>query len=255
MAAARKRAEQRRRLVTLGPLVVVIVGLLAFFIATSNNKSKSSKVSSSTSTTAAGPPTTVAPAALYGTTPCPRPDGSSPRTTKFSAPFQKCINPVKHYVATMKTDVGAITIALDPTKAPATVNNFVALARYHFFDGLTFHRVIPDFVDQGGDPNGNGSGGPGYQFSDELPTASDYKAGSLAMANSGPNTNGSQFFIVVSANGAKSLVQAVSGKANYSLFGQITAGLDVALKINTDGDPSGTPKVVHKIVSVSIAES
>src|SRR5207248_1229238 len=111
----------------------------------------------------------------------------------------------------------------DATKAPFTVNNFVVLARYHFFDGVPFHRVIPDFVLQGGDAEkGDGTGGPGYTFKDELPKAGDYKAGSLAMANSGPNTNGSQFFVVTSAKGAKTLVDAVGGKANYTLFGQVT---------------------------------
>ena len=120
----------------------------------------------------------------------------------------------------------------------------------HASDGqLAIARLV------GGDPNGDGTGGPGYQFEDELPEPEDYQAGSLAMANSGPNTNGSQFFIVTSEQGAESLVQAVGGTANYSLFGQVTEGMDVVKKIEADGDGSGTPKTVHKITKVTIKES
>jgi cyclophilin family peptidyl-prolyl cis-trans isomerase len=151
----------------------------------------------------------------------------------------------------METDAGTISITFDAKAAPKTVNNFVVLARYHFFDGLTFHRVIPGFVLQGGDPEGTGRGGPGYQFADELPASvTDYKAGSLAMANSGPNTNGSQFFIVVSDSGGAQL-----SKPLYSLFGQVTAGMDVVKKIEDDGGSDGTPKVVHKMTKVTITES
>src|SRR5205807_908721 len=103
-------------------------------------------------------------------------------------------------------------------------------------------------VDQGGDPQGTGQGGPGYQFADELPKAGSYKVGSLAMANSGPNTNGSQFFIIVGNQGT-------SLPPNYSLFGQVTDGVDVAHKIEGDGDSSGKPKVVHKMTKVTITES
>src|SRR5919197_3924861 len=106
----------------------------------------------------------------------------------------------KKYTATIDTSCGKITIELDPKAAPKTVNNFVFLANQKFFDGLTFHRVVKDFVIQGGDPQGTGSGGPGYEFADELPK-DGYKLGSLAMANSGPNTNGSQFFIVTGNQG------------------------------------------------------
>ena len=92
----------------------------------------------------------------------------------------------KRYVATMVTSHGTMVIALDPLAAPKTVNSFVFLARYHYYDGVVFHRIIPGFVLQGGDPTGTGSGGPGYRFADELPAAGSYKVGSLAMANSGP---------------------------------------------------------------------
>jgi cyclophilin family peptidyl-prolyl cis-trans isomerase len=257
---AQRKQAQRRRLI--GAAVIVAIGVAAVVaLSLTGSKTKVAAQKTTTTTTPATTTTTsklaVAPGAkITGDTPCPAADGSAARTTMFAKPPPMCIDPAKTYTATMKTDAGDITIALDPTKAPKTVNNFVVLARYHYFDGIAFHRVIPDFMDQGGDPAGTGGVTfPGYKFDDELPQAGDYKAGSVAMANSGPNTNGSQFFLVVSDNGAKSLVP--DGKANYSLFGQISDGLDVALKINADGGPApaGTPKVVHKILSVTITES
>lgn len=156
-----------------------------------------------------------------------------------------CINTSASYTAVVKTDVGTFDIALNAKEAPKTVNNFVFLARYHYFDGITFHRVIPGFVVQGGDPTGTGAGGPGYTFADELPKAGAYKLGSVAMANSGPNTNGSQFFIVVGPQGEQL-------QPNYSLFGQVTSGMSVVQKIAANGTPGGTPSVVHKMISVTI---
>jgi cyclophilin family peptidyl-prolyl cis-trans isomerase len=186
--------------------------------------------------------------------PCPQPDGSSERTTEFPAAPPMCIEEGVDYVATMVTDAGTIEIDLFEDDAPITVNNFVYLARYGYYDGLDFHRVIPDFVLQGGDPQGDGTGGPGYRFEDELPEPEDYQSGSLAMANSGPDTNGSQFFIVTSEQGAESLVQAVGGTANYSLFGQVTEGMDVVAEIEAGGSPAGTPQTRHTIESVTITE-
>ena len=102
-------------------------------------------------------------------TECPAADGSSPKTQRFKGPPPMCIDPEKTYTATMETTKGTMMIALDPIAAPKTVNNFVVLARYHYYDGVSFHRIIPGFVIQGGDPEGTGRGGPGYKFEDELP--------------------------------------------------------------------------------------
>jgi cyclophilin family peptidyl-prolyl cis-trans isomerase len=182
---------------------------------------------------------------------CPKPDGSSPRTTRFTAPPPLCIDAARTYVAEMNTSKGNITIALDPKRAPTTVNNFVVLARYHFYDGLTFHRIVPNFVIQGGDPQGTGGGGPGYTFGDELPEPGQYRIGSVAMANSGPNTNGSQFFIVSGDTG-------VNLEPKYSLFGQVTAGLDVVKAIEALGNPgdqTGRPRETVTIHSVTIKET
>lgn len=183
------------------------------------------------------------------TTQCPETDGSSPKTQRFSGPPPMCIDPAKSYTATMVTSKGTMTIALDPSGAPKTVNNFVVLARYHYYDGVTFHRIIPGFVLQGGDPEGTGRGGPGYRFEDELPKPGRYEMGSLAMANAGPNTNGSQFFVISGPDGMRLPPQ-------YSLFGKVVAGLDVVEAINALGSPgAGTPKEKVTIESVTISET
>ncbi len=153
----------------------------------------------------------------------------------------------KRYVATMVTSHGTMVIALDPLAAPKTVNSFVFLSRYHFYDGVIFHRIIPSFVLQGGDPKGTGTGGPGYKYADELPAAGKYKVGSLAMANAGPNTNGSQFFVISGPDGA-------SLPPLYSLFGEVVSGLDTVATINALGTRSGSPKERVVIETVTIEE-
>jgi cyclophilin family peptidyl-prolyl cis-trans isomerase len=198
-------------------------------------------------TAASGNAVSIVPAPTH--VPFPNLDGSSPRYTKFAAAPPFCLDTSKTYTATIKTDAGSFTVQLLPKYAPMTVNNFVFLAGYHFYDGIVFHRVIPGFMNQVGDPTATGTSGPGYQFADELPSSnSAYQAGALAMANSGANTNGSQFFVVVPGGG--------SGLTpNYSVFGQVTSGMDIVEKINSDGSQSGTPAKYHKILSVSLSES
>ena len=138
---------------------------------------------------------------------------------------------------------------LDPALAPNTVNNFVALARQGYYDGLTFHRVVPDFVIQGGCPEGSGRGGPGYKFADELPKSGQYQIGSVAMANAGPNTNGSQFFLISGADGVRLPPQ-------YSLFGQIVKGLEVLDEMQRVKTGSGDRPVDDVVInSVKITES
>jgi len=179
---------------------------------------------------------------------CPPEDGSAERQIAFSAGPELCIDPEKDYTAVITTDVGDVEVDLLQADAPLTVNNFVFLARYHFYDAVPFHRVIPGFVVQGGDAeNQDGTGGPGYQFQDELPTEGAYQIGSVAMANSGADTNGSQFFIVSGEDGA-------ALPPNYSLFGTVTAGMDVVEAIEADGARSGSPDVTHTIVTVTIFE-
>src|SRR4051794_31266885 len=130
------------------------------------------------------------------------------------------IDETKIYRVTITTDRGVIVMDLDPQLAPYTVNNFIGLARDGYYDRLTFHRVVPEFVIQGGDPEGSGRGGPGYRFADE-PVKGDYTLGAVAMANAGPDTNGSQFFICIDDCTRKL-------QPNYNLFGHVTSGIDVA---------------------------
>jgi cyclophilin family peptidyl-prolyl cis-trans isomerase len=243
LEAARKRRQQRRiaLFAGLGILVVVVAAFAITLVAGDDEKASDAKSDTS----------------IEEAAPCPQADGTSERRTAFKSPFpESCTDPTKTYTAVMETDVGVIKIALDASKAPRTVNNFVSLARYHFYDGLTFHRVVKDYVIQGGDPEGSGSGDAGYRFEDELPSPADYAEGSIAMANSGPNTNGSQFFILTSPGAAAQLLQAVGGEAKYNLFGKVTEGLDVVKRIEADGPDTGEgqPKVVHRMVKVTIEE-
>ena len=178
----------------------------------------------------------------------PASDGSSPKRQKFRSEPPMHIDPAKRYTAEMVTSKGTMTIALDPVAAPRTVNSFVFLARYHYFEGIVFHRVIPGFVLQGGDPTGTGTGGPGYQFADELPKPGRYEVGSLAMANAGPDTNGSQFFIISGPDGVRL-------PPSYSLFGKVVQGLDVVADIDAIGTRSGKPSETVTIESVTITEA
>ena len=182
-------------------------------------------------------------------TPCPAEDGSAPVRRKFRRPPPMCIDAAKSYTAVMDTSMGSITIELDAAAAPLTVNNFVVLARYHYYDGMIFHRIIKGFVCQGGDPTGTGRGGPGYRFADELPQPGRYELGSLAMANSGPNTNGSQFFIISGSDGTRLPPQ-------YSLFGKVVDGLDVVDAMqNVRTGRNDRPVTDVTINSVTITES
>ena len=180
---------------------------------------------------------------------CPAADGSSPKTQQFDAPPPMCIDPSKRYSAELDTSLGSMTIALDASAAPATVNNFVFLSRYHYYDGVVFHRIIKGFMCQGGDPTGTGRGGPGYRFADELPAPGRYEVGSVAMANAGPNTNGSQFFIVSGPSGVRLPPQ-------YSLFGKVVKGLEVLASMESvDTDRSDRPRKDVVINSVTINEA
>ena len=204
----------------------------------------STAASTTPAATGAGSGATPGPASSQASTPCtaasfgdPLPPQDAPADVHhYSAAPANQIDTGKLYEAVITTAKGPITICLEPRLAPLTVNNFVVLSRNHFYDGLTFHRVVADFVIQGGDPTGNGSGGPGYAFADE-PVRAQYTAGCLAMANAGPNTNGSQFFICSADDTAK--LQPL-----YNLFGFVQAGYDVVLRI-APGD---------QIRSITVAE-
>jgi cyclophilin family peptidyl-prolyl cis-trans isomerase len=284
-----RRAKTKR--VTLRWVLLAVVGVIAiigisFLIGRGggDDNSSSTTVPADTSassvpdtsaqtvpaSTAFPPPSTVPGATLTGDTPCPAADGSSPRTIKFAKAPPMCFDAAKTYTAQVETNKGTFSIALDAKKAPQNVNNFVVLARYHYFDGTECHRIITDFVVQCGDPAGTGTGFfpgatitgeglPGYTIPDELPKAGDYKVGSLAMANTGaPNTAGSQFFIITGAQGA-------SLPPQYSLFGQVSQGYDTTVSAmaaaagpapSATNQAGGTPTKEQIVIQkVTITES
>ncbi|MFN8034619.1 MAG: peptidylprolyl isomerase [Acidimicrobiia bacterium] len=216
---AEKRAKQRRLALTVGIPVLLIVALLFWFGRSSNDNEKSSKET------------------------WPRSYPSAPPMT---------LDKTKTYRASIKTSEGDMEVALDAKNAPIGVNNFVFLARNHFYDGLTFHRVVKDFMIQGGDPNGDGSGGPGYTVQAEVPTAA-YEVGTLAYAKTSAEpagTAGSQFFVVTGSQG-------VALPKEYASFGKLTKGTDVAHKIEAlapsdQSNEKPTKKVT--ITSLSITE-
>ena len=166
---------------------------------------------------------------------------------KWSSPPEMSIDPQRTYAARLKTDIGEIVIQLYADKAPKTVNNFVFLARAGFYDGVTFHRVIKQFMAQGGDPTGTGTGGPGYRFADEFhATLKHDSPGILSMANAGANTNGSQFFITHVPT------PWLDGK--HTVFGKVSEGMDILLAI-PERDPGRARESGVKIQNIEITES
>ena len=186
------------------------------------------------------------------TTSVPTPTSAAPAVQpareerRYDAPPPMLIDPSASYSATITTNFGTIEVALFANEAPLTVNNFVFLARDGYYDGVIIHRVAPGFVIQGGDPEGTGRGGPGYEFQDELETERGYTRGIVAMANAGPDTNGSQFFIMLAD---------VDLPNAYSIFGEVTSGLEVVdaiAQVQTRGERPLSDVVIER---VEISES
>ena len=249
LAKQQQRKRTRKRVAQVAIFIAVVVGV-ALIIWVSGDSDSTSTSDTTVDTTATAP---VEGRAITGETPCPAVDGSEVRASTFENSPSNCLDANKTYTAVVTTNKGEFTIELDQNKAPLAANNFVTLARYKYFDNTQCHRAILDFVVQCGDPTATGSGGPGYSFADELPQAGEYKLGSIAMANSGPNTNGSQFFIITGDQG-------VALPPSYTLFGQVTSGLDTTVPaLNAAANPdsaSGVPTLeTITIVSVVITES
>lgn len=168
-------------------------------------------------------------------------------TQQYDAPPALTIDLAKTYTATLDTNHGEIVIEFDAERSPNTVNNFVFLAREGYYDGVVFHRVIQNFMIQGGDPTGTGRGGPGYKFRDELEGDGRYSRGTVAMANAGPHTNGSQFFICH---------VDTSLPHSYTIFGKVTSGMETVDSIAaTATDHSDRPREDVLINKVTIGES
>jgi cyclophilin family peptidyl-prolyl cis-trans isomerase len=266
LSEAKQRAAQssrRRRIVSVIAAlagVAIIVGGVAIF------RSSDEEASDSTTTTIASDDQTTTTAAsadaatlerppegitLTEETPCPPAEGTAKRVEKFAGPPPTCIDPAATYMATFSTTKGDFTAALNSEKAPVSVNNFVVLSRYHFYDGVPFHRIVPGFVIQAGDGDGDpwGNNELGYTIQDELPASSaEYADYTLAMANAGPNTNGSQFFVVLPGGGAQL-------QPAYSLFGQVVEGQQVVDEIGKLGNAQQEPTEAVVIKSVTITET
>jgi cyclophilin family peptidyl-prolyl cis-trans isomerase len=255
-----EKRNQWRQYAIIGVLALIgLAGVIYLLSLGGGDEEEAATTTSVTLATTTTAPVAAAPAvstpapggSIDGTADCPASDGSSDRITSFTAAPPSCIDESKSYTAELETTLGRIVIELDAVAAPETVNNFVFLSRYHYYDGAPFHRIIPGFVIQGGDAVGDplGTGNPGYAIVDELPEAGAYRTGSVAMANSGPDTSGSQFFIVTGPQGE-------SLPSQYSLFGQVTEGLDVVTAI--EGLPttsSDAPTEEIYIDAVTIIES
>ncbi len=247
-AAERKRKKFITQAIILVVLVVVVVGLIYLLSSGSGSKTASSK----------SKPTNACPSSLKNVS----------RKTSFTSAPPMLINTSATYYANMQTSLGNIKIKLNPQQAPQTVNNFVFLSCYHFYDGTIFHRVIPNFMDQGGSPTGLGTGGPGYTIPDEYPTGSSnktpYAPGQLAMANTGAgHSGGSQFFIVDSQSGAQTLDSDIASPSaeDYTIFGNVVSssnpkeGMNVVKAINALGTQSGTPVQKIYLYKVTITSS
>jgi cyclophilin family peptidyl-prolyl cis-trans isomerase len=221
------------------PRLLLLLGAAALALSACGDDS----TAGSSDTTTAGASATLDPA-------CAKADGSSPKTQQFSSIPPTCIEEGKVYTATIETTKGTLRVTLRNDIAPITVNSFVNLARFHYFDGTTCHRAIQGFVVQCGDPTATGTGGPGYEIPDEFEQIEPYQIGSVAMANTGqPNTGGSQFFIITGPNGA-------SLPPQYTLFGQVVADdMGVVQALDAIANPAdGPPLEAIDITSVTITE-
>lgn len=256
------RATTRRRSLRIGLLVagaIAAVFVIVFVVSqvaddgddqatvdTSGDETLSSEPGEETLESVAE--TTIATTVPADPADCPPKEGTDEPEQSFTSPPPMCLEAGVEYDAVVTTNMGELTIALDQEQAPNTVNNFVFLSRNMYYDDTLCHRIIPEFVVQCGDPTATGTGGPGYTFDDELPDEGAYQIGSVAMANSGPDTNGSQFFIVTGDQGT-------ALPPNFSLFGQVIEGLDATvLAMEAAGSPSGEPTEPVEIISITIVE-
>jgi cyclophilin family peptidyl-prolyl cis-trans isomerase len=255
-----RRDRTKRRVITWA-IILVVAGAALYGVSLlvsggdDDTATSATSIPTTTPATTMFQPSTVPGAAVTGTTPCPNADGTSPRTITFAEAPPMCIDAAKTYTATVVTNKGEFTVDLDAAKAPQTVNNFVVLSRYHYYDGVLCHRIINSFVVQCGDPTGTGSGpNPGYTIPDELPAQGAYVDGSLAMANTGsPDSGGGQFFIITGEQGRNL-------PPSYSLFGQVSEGFDTTVKaMEAAADPAasnGTPTLEPiYIESITITEA
>ncbi len=263
---ARREREMRRRRTLRRGVIIAVIGAVVITTAALLFSGGSTPTTTTTSSTSTVPPTTtttISPAVKAAQTAanakavsagCPASPTTRVNTLKWSKEPAISITKTQPLYAHVTTTVGDFVIQLLPAKALHTVNSFVFLADHKYFNCVIFHRIIKDFVIQGGDPTGTGSGGPGYSLPDELPAAASpqYPLYSVAMASAGANTGGSQFFIVTGTSGE-------SLPASYSLFGQVVSGQATIKAINAFGAPAtdqaGTPTVIQRMLTVTISST
>jgi peptidyl-prolyl cis-trans isomerase B (cyclophilin B) len=242
MAERRRRRRQRIAAGVVGGVVAVAgigFGVMAFL-----NRGENTEVDQTAKPEETASPKALGGVACGGQVP---PDAGKKKPT-FKKPPEMQIDLNLSYRVAMTTSCGEITLELFDDKSPKTVNNFLFLVKKGFYDGLTFHRIIKGFVVQGGDPEGTGTGGPGYQFEDEVDNGLKFdQVGLLAMANSGPDTNGSQFFITTG--------DAAHLNGKHTIFGKVTGGMDVVDALNAlEADQNGKPAQTAYIESVTIIQ-
>lgn len=262
--SAKRRKKRTRQ--AIGAVIVILVALGVIYLVSRPTTKKAAEKATSTThptttTTAPASTTTTAHAATTAKPlPCPPKGGSTKRVTSFPAPPPTCITPSGHYEAVFTTTAGSFTVSLDAAQSPVTVNAFVYLARYGFYDGTIFHRVLKGFVVQGGDPNPpttadpnpTGAQGPGFEVNGEVPKSGKYAIGEVAMAktSTAPNgATGSQFFIITGSAGA-------ALPPDYALLGTVTKGMSVVDKIQAGGvsisSATGIPKITYTVQRVTI---
>jgi cyclophilin family peptidyl-prolyl cis-trans isomerase len=239
---------RQSKLVTFASMICLFAVLSA--CGNTNNSQKGAISTAPTATATATTTPTATPSASAA------PTAADKVAKKWSKAPDMMIDPTKSYEAEITTSKGAFKVQLFAKEAPKTVNNFVFLAKEGFYDNIMFHRIIQSFMIQTGDPLGNGTGGPGYSFEDELKTPYKYEPGILAMANSGPNTNGSQFFICTGKDAA-----SLNSAPNYTIFGKVIEGMDnvgkiaaTPVKSNPYGGEPSLPTEKVTITSISITE-
>ena len=257
--ARRRRQRRMRAMVAAAVAVVAVLALVLALVPGGDDDDTASTATTSTTTDesdafgdaeiADDADETVSEPFEFGTGECAPDTKPAEAPTSFDAAPKNCLKDDVQYKAVVGTSEGTFTIDLFEQRAPGTVNNFIQLAKWGWFDGNDFHRVVPGFVNQTGDPVGDppGTGGPGYTIADELPpSVASYLEGAVAMANSGPNTNGSQWFTCIDCSKLPTPA--------YSLFGQVSDGHEVVQAINDLGSGDGPPTTPVTIVAVEIVE-
>lgn len=271
LRAAQQRRANRRRGITAALAVIAVIAIVAFLVIRGGSSKKTMPITTKVTTTTVAPagtppkaPVVPAGASITGETPCPAPDGSAARTTSFAKPPPSCIDPSKQFVATFDTSEGRIVVDLDTKRTAGTVNNFIVLARYHYYDGSSFDRIDTSIdIIQGGSPSTQSIAdpGPGYTINDEGGKFT-YSPGDLVMARgAGKNSGAAQFFFVVGPNASH-----LNDQGTYVTFGHVSQGLDILQKVEGLNQPcppndqtgtclGGAPSRPVVVRSITISQS